>query len=1846
MSRITLPRFIIRIKNSLTNKRPNNLFQGELAYSFASGDSGQTLYIGSQDSGVSFVVGGAFFTDMLDHTKGTLTPNSAIITDANNKIDKLLVDNTTIDSGDIRTDGNLSLLPSGGNVLVSGNVRTTNQFIGVYAGFDSDFSLKNTDDLTEGSTNLYYTSARSDSDTTDLVDSAYIRARQLTDFPYVDSAMVSRMIDSATGGIDSAVLTRIINLQTIDSAQVDQMLDSAIGAFGIDSASVDQMIDSALQFASTNSRPGQHGLIDSQDVDQMIDSAVSKTHIDTLEIDAGTVDGLNSTQFLRSDVDDTAAGNITLEGQLRGPASFIIDPATVGDNTGTVKILGNLQVEGTQTTINSTTVSLNDKNLVLADSAADSAAADGAGLTINGAGATLTYSASLDDFVFNKPITAPNINVDTITVTETIVGGYAGFDSDFSQKTTDNLTEGSTNLYHTKARVQTLLDSSGHLDSNATDQMIDSAIGFLSTNSRPGIHGLLDSNDIDQMLDSAFNAFTPDTSAFTANALDSSGVDQMLDSALGFVQGARVSFNVGHGGSSNYQFTGDGFPSQVANPALYLYRGVEYYFYLDVSGHPFYIKTVNSTGTGNQYTDGVTGNGNVLGTLIFNVPMDAPNVLHYNCQIHSAMNGPIYIMDQNSFVDSDEVDRMIDSAITGPIRTHIQSFSYLDSNAADQMIDSAMTQVGANTRLLIDSNKAPDSAAIIDLIDARLITTDLVLDSNFVEQMLDSAIGGFHVDSNAVDQMIDSAIGFLSANSRPGVHGLLDSNAIEQMLDSHEANTTHGGGGGGGGGGLDSNAVDQMFDSHLSNVLHSGGAGGGLDSNPVQRMIDSNGGVDSTGVDQMLDSAFNAFTPVTSTFTPHALDSNAVDQMFDSHLSNVTHGGGGGGTVDSADIIAIVDSAYVQSRQETSAPLIQTNFTITADSNQTLFTHDSQGNAISISNNKFQVYLNGLLLPGDDYTNTASSLTLQVATDSGDLLQIVKFDGNTGNALDSNAVDQMFDSHLSNVAHGGTGTGGLDSAEVIRITTPNPTALTITNFTVTADSNQGEFTRDSDDNPISIDTDQFQVFLNGLLLPEDEYTSTSSSITLRTVTDSGDQLQIIKTNATLSPLNQTIFEFAVESDNTTTFTGSDRNSRSLTFNNSNQQSVFINGILQTAEDFSINTSTNTLTLNVGADSGDLVQIVRLSGTSLSNGLDSTAVDQMFDSHVSNLVATTAGVDSGSIQRMIDSNFHGDSAVIRRMIDSQVDSSFVQTRTMIGLSDIDFGPHKILYANMYDSPGLFPSASTYHGMFAHAHNTGAGYYAHAGAWIRLANYDDLGTDSNATDQMIDSAIGFLSANSRPGVHGLIDSLDVDQMLDSAFGAFTPSTATFTAHALDSNAVDQMFDSHLSNVTHGGGGGGGGGLDSAAVRLIADSSAAAVEFKQTQFFFRADSVERDFFADSDGTALSLDSGAFQVYLNGILLPQMEYHNTKTSFHLATSADSGDNINIVKFTGNNVELTKRALSETKFFFTTASPTTSITGADDNGLTLDYSTGLIDVFLNGILLKDSDDFTTNGAGNTVTLVSATDSNDLVTIVNRKGVVVTPSLKTFEYTATAGQTQFSGLALDSSTLSYAPGAIQVYLNGVLLREEDFSATNGTTVTLATGASLNDELVISTFSTPGANLTLFKFTASASQTIFSGTDNAGNRLSYMPGNEQVFLNGLLLNDSDDYVASNGVSVILNTAANVNDELKVASFVHNTNNLVVNPWSAPAASNNASAGDKLFVNTLTGAKTVTLPGTANMGDEIRIIDAEGNANNNNITIARNSHKIMAADSDLVINTSRAAVGLVYYNDSNGWLLIEN
>ena len=98
-------------------------------------------------------------------------------------------------------------------------------------------------------------------------------------------------------------------------------------------------------------------------------------------------------------------GNITTTGYIRGPATFTIDPATHGDNTGTVVIAGNLQVDGTQTTINSTTLTVDDKNITLASGSANASAASGAGFTVDigsGTNPSIIYDSTQDRWQMNK----------------------------------------------------------------------------------------------------------------------------------------------------------------------------------------------------------------------------------------------------------------------------------------------------------------------------------------------------------------------------------------------------------------------------------------------------------------------------------------------------------------------------------------------------------------------------------------------------------------------------------------------------------------------------------------------------------------------------------------------------------------------------------------------------------------------------------------------------------------------------------------------------------------------------------------------------------------------------------------------------------------------------------------------------------------------------------------------------------------------------------------------------------------------------------------------------------------------------------------------------------------------------------------------------------------------------------------------------------------------------------------------------------------------------------------------------------------------------------------------------
>ena len=84
----------------------------------------------------------------------------------------------------------------------------------------------------------------------------------------------------------------------------------------------------------------------------------------------------------------------------------------------------------------------------------------------------------------------------------------------------------------------------------------------------------------------------------------------------------------------------------------------------------------------------------------------------------------------------------------------------------------------------------------------------------------------------------------------------------------------------------------------------------------------------------------------------------------------------------------------------------------------------------------------------------------------------------------------------------------------------------------------------------------------------------------------------------------------------------------------------------------------------------------------------------------------------------------------------------------------------------------------------------------------------------------------------------------------------------------------------------------------------------------------------------------------------------------------------------------------------------------------------------------------------------------------------------------------------------------------------------------------------------------------------------------------------------------------------------------------------------AAGAGYFMNTTSGAITLTLPGSPTLGDEISFIDYAGTFDTNNLTVARNGKNINGVASDLTVATERAANTLVYTDTTQGWLLKSN
>ena len=142
--------------------------------------------------------------------------------------------------------------------------------------------------------------------------------------------------------------------------------------------------------------------------------------------------------------------------------------------------------------------------------------------------------------------------------------------------------------------------------------------------------------------------------------------------------------------------------------------------------------------------------------------------------------------------------------------------------------------------------------------------------------------------------------------------------------------------------------------------------------------------------------------------------------------------------------------------------------------------------------------------------------------------------------------------------------------------------------------------------------------------------------------------------------------------------------------------------------------------------------------------------------------------------------------------------------------------------------------------------------------------------------------------------------------------------------------------------------------------------------------------------------------------------------------------------------------------------STTVGAGGSDIFTATNAYSSGYINVYVNGARLDAADFTETTPASGIITLASAATEGDIVELENFRVTAITGTLETQitkeEFTVTtSGQTVF-----DLSS-TYTSGYIDVYLNGVKLSTTDFTETDSDTITLATGATFGDIVEVVNF---------------------------------------------------------------------------------------------------------------------------------------------------------------------------------------
>ena len=1566
----------------------------------------------------------------------------------------------------------------------------------------------------------------------------------------------------------------------------------------------------------------------------------------------GNIQVVSSTGVVSDLVDSN--NNIVVVSNIRGPSTLVIDPAAHDSNSGTVRILGNLQVEGTTTTINSATVSLNDKNLVLADSAANAAAADGAGITINGANATLTYNAAGDKFVFNKPIE-----------TSSLTGNITGTVSSIANHSTDDLSEGSSNLYYTDGRVATAIPAtvtSSYVQARADSDYIKTAA---------------DSDYIKTAITASYIQANQTPSDLVADTTPQLGGDLDLNSnsiiGSGHIDlgdnnriklGASDDIQIYHDGSHSYiDETGTGYLILKSSEVQIQSSTGEDMAKFEPDGavrlyHDNVEKVTTTSGgatvTGTLTATAFSGDGSNLtnlptGGLLSNIVEDTTPQLGGNLDLNSKNitgTGGIQISGNIELPDNYEVRFGTGLDLT---LAHFSGNSEIRNRTGE-------LQVRADTVKLKNNN---NNATYLSGVNGGAV--ELYHNNN---KKLETTSGGTTVTGTVTATAFSGDGSNLTGlnivtDTSPQLGGDLASNGNNINIADGDLLQI--------GTGNDLEIYHQSNVSYLKSTNTAApirlqapageimgdfipNAGVELYHDGTKKFETTSAGVTISG-DLDLSGNVDGRDIATDGTKLDGIDANATaNPITGAGADRIITSGGGKALTAQADFQFDGTNLFIPAEirhlgdPDTKLGFTTDTITLTAGgvAAQTI-TATSTTIAGNLIVNGTTTTINSTTLDVDDLNITVAKGAADAAAANGAGLTV---DGASATLLYQNTGDKwVFNKPLEATSFTGNITstsvnidGGAIDGTNIGATTPGTGAFTTltgntiggfshlsavgggstVEIVVTVASKTAAHRYNGSGSGLGYVLDGVQApYLT--LTPGRTYrfkqddgsnsghpfrfyydaaktTAYTTNVTTNlSAGQTGSYTQIVVDENTPAVLHYQCSAHGLMGNaarmGTRNFTGFTTDnvtegSTNLYYTDARVQAISINNVVedtspQLGGTLDANGNTIDMGTNVLSDT-NLGQFITAYGwgnhasVGYLTGITGQSINQLSD-------VNTAGIATGNILKWNGSAFTAqadagglDSALITQL----VDSAYVQSRQTSGGG----GGGSL---SIKDEGSALSSAATT------LNFVGAGVVA-------------SGTGAEKTITISGGGSGITVQDEGSSLSTVATTLNFVGSGVTASG--TGSTKTITIS--------------------GGGGGGSGTVDSAATITLIQSTvdSAYVQARQT--------------SGGGGGASGVDSAAVTALINNA------YIQTRVDL-----VDSSEILNLVDsdYIQSRI-LGINASKITEFKYIADSGQTVFSGNDENGNPLAITASNHEVYLNGIRLLNAD-FATDANANSVTLAQGLDSADELVIVTQGSVttndrfVVGAGTQRFFYNTDSGQSLFFGNDKHGNSLTFDSGQIDVYLNGILLTNDDF---HGNAVTnrlhLSSPADSGDDLAViaynatlaAEFTAGTGTLNTFKFTLSNAQTLVEGGDQKGNTLAYIPGNELVFLNGLLLQDSDDYARTSTTVITLTTGANAGDELVIqdysSKFSGNTAGII-NP-EFKEFKYIADSGDATFSGADANGNTLSLT-TANQEvflNGIRLLASDYTANTSTNTITLNG--FTAVDSDeIVIST---LVGNVRFN----------